>query len=292
MSKKSDFEHELKKLSANLGGSHLTRQARDGAIMRFASHIWDAGFQLKSTDQIKLKHIKHFVESRKSAGISARTLQNDVSNIRRMLVGAGREQFVREQLGSSQLGLEKGSRIGTKRAIDDETLNIVLSKVKKIDAGVYASLMLARHLGLRSAEAVRAASSLKQWESAIVNGGHIVVSAGTKGGRTRVLPVALLPDKVAALVAIRTALTENGKGNIVEGVNLKQALNRYHNVCRSAGLTGECAPHSLRYRFAVETLSLLQKAAFSSAESLMITSEVLGHGDGRGRWVKMVYGRT
>jgi hypothetical protein len=45
----------------------------------------------------------------------------------------------------------------------------------------------------------------------------------------------------------------------------------------------------LRYAFAQEQYRNYRKAGFSNREALALLSKDLGHGDGRGRYVKSVY---
>ncbi|EFA4015927.1 DNA-binding protein, partial [Escherichia coli] len=48
--------------------------------------------------------------------------------------------------------------------------------------------------------------------------------------------------------------------------------------------------HSLRYAWAQDAIRHYLAQGFSEKESLALTATDLGHGDGRGRWVKQVYG--
>lgn len=293
MSRFSDFRSELRGFSRQLGGSSLTQQARDGALERFANHCWSKGFQLTGVSQVKVKHLVSFVEARQAAGISARTLQNDISHIRRTLEQAGRGQFVAEQLASDKLGLEQGSRVGTKVAISAADYLAAVSAAEGKDKGVAAALRLCHDLGLRSKEAVMAGGSLRDWRAALQRGGSLVVTDGTKGGRVRTIPADLIPSKEKALESIDRALSvsEAHKGPLIDSKGLKGALDRFHNVARSCGLTGTNAPHSLRYAFAVAAIEKCQSMGLSRARALTVTSELLGHGDGRGKWVDLVYSR-
>lgn len=292
MSKKSDFSAELVAASRRLGGSHLTQEARDKALSRFAEYVWGRGFQVASVQHIKLKHIRTYVENRQAAGIGARTIQNEVSHLRRALTAAGRGQFVEEQLGSRQLGLEQASRDGTKVAIDEAAYQAALAEVGRRDEGVAAALELCRELGLRSQEAVMAGPYLAQWKQALEQGRRLAVAAGTKGGRLRFLPSDMITRPERALAALERALrSSEGSGRIVAADTLKSALDRFHNVARMSGLVGVHAPHSLRYGFACDAIDLMTRNGYSSRQAAQITSEALGHGDGRGRWVEQVYSR-
>lgn len=62
------------------------------------------------------------------------------------------------------------------------------------------------------------------------------------------------------------------------------------NKAIKVGLKGEFSPHSLRYAWAQDAIRHYLAQGFSEKESLALTATDLGHGDGRGRWVKQVYG--
>lgn len=95
-----------------------------------------------------------------------------------------------------------------------------------------------------------------------------------------------------ALAALERALrASKGSGRIVTADTLKSALDRFHNVARISGLVGVHAPHSLRYAFACDAIDLMTRNGYLSRQAAQITSEALGHGDGRGRWVEQVYSR-
>ncbi|MBQ3300601.1 MAG: hypothetical protein IJH04_00345 [Eggerthellaceae bacterium] len=47
--------------------------------------------------------------------------------------------------------------------------------------------------------------------------------------------------------------------------------------------------HALRYTFAHDQYRLYRAEGSSHRETLAALSKDLGHGDGRGRWVKIVY---
>ena len=68
------------------------------------------------------------------------------------------------------------------------------------------------------------------------------------------------------------------------GKLLKQADAWYRNATHRLGVQG----HSLRYAFARERVEAYLQNGIPMAEALARSSMDLGHGDGRGRWVKMV----
>ncbi|MGH8040453.1 MAG: hypothetical protein ACREPN_00220 [Rudaea sp.] len=67
--------------------------------------------------------------------------------------------------------------------------------------------------------------------------------------------------------------------------NLANARGIYAAWCERQ----ELQTHALRYAFAHDQYRRYRAEGFSNREALAALSKDLGHGDGRGRWVKSVY---
>lgn len=280
--------------AAGKAGAYLTRQAREKTLERFARWAYAKGYQLHTVSQIKDKHIGRYIEQRLTDQIDKRTLQNEMSAIRIALRGAGRERYADgETISNKSLGIDKASRIGTKAEMPaerfaDEFLPLATAK----DEGVGICLELQRELGLREKEALMSVQSLKAWKEQLQRStGEIHIVHGTKGGRAR---IALPLDRERALTMVNRAqaIAEKNGGRLVNKPDLKSALARYSRVCYDSGMKGVCASHSLRYGYACDFLRRFHSMNVPEKEARAIVSGFLGHGDGRGRWVAMVYGRT
>ena len=165
-----------------------------------------------------------------------------------------------------------------------------MEKARAEDEGLAAALEIARLMGLRSQEAVQSSQSLKTWLKAIERGEtRLKVVFGTKGGRPR---YTTLLDAGAVRKAVENALpiARQRNGRLIDKPDLKTALEHWHKQVIKAGLKGEFSPHSLRYAWAQDAIRHYLAQGFSEKESLALTATDLGHGDGRGRWVKQVYG--
>ena len=165
-----------------------------------------------------------------------------------------------------------------------------MEKARAEDAGLAAALEIARLMGLRSQEAVQSSLSLKTWLKAIERGEtRLKVVFGTKGGRPRHTTVL---DTGAVRKALEKALlvADRHNGRLIDKPDLKMALESWHKQVIKVGLKGEFSPHSLRYAWAQDAIRHYLAQGFSEKESLALTATDLGHGDGRGRWVKQVYG--
>ncbi|HDZ0786063.1 TPA: integrase domain-containing protein, partial [Klebsiella pneumoniae] len=184
--------------------------------------------------------------------LSLRTLQNEMSAIRSVLLSAGRNKLADPShinLSNQALGISGANRDGTKLPITDEKLNAVVSFAQRKDEGVALAVQLSRYLGLRTEETVQSAKSLKTWRQALINNHERVrVVFGTKGGRPRETTV-FNREKVLSILdkAIHYVSEHNGK--LIDKPSLHTAIDRYRNIVREAGMNGKNAPHSLRYAY-------------------------------------------
>jgi integrase len=242
-------------------------------------------------DQIKGKYIVGYIKERLEQGLSKRTLQNDMAAIRQTLRTAGRDKLANsDQISNKALGLSGASRKGTKVAITDKQYAEIHQKALQKDPGHAAALELARTYGLRGEEAVQSWQSLQTWKAAIESGATTIkVIFGTKGGRPR---DTLIIDRQRALNAVNNAIriAEQRNGKLIDKPTLKQAMTYWRNHCSAIGLKGKISAHSLRYAFTQDAIQYYIKQGYTQKEALALTSMDLGHGDGRGRFVKAVYG--
>lgn len=275
------------------GGGFKTVADRAKIAERIADRLIEMNIQIRSVSQMKVRHIELYIESRKTENISKRTLKNEMSAIRNIFAVAGRQKMAdpeNPRLSNQALDISDASRAGTKIAISDERFLEACVRVAAHDQGVALVMQLSRHLGLRNEEAVQSAKSVKTWQQSLLQGKervHIVF--GTKGGRPR---ESLVPDKHTALKIVNAAVkyTEENNGRLINKISLSSAKDRYINVVRRiAGLTGQESNHSMRYAYAQEVEKYYLAQGFSEKEARAMTSMDLGHGDGRGDYVKRVY---
>lgn len=238
-----------------------------------------------SPQNLTHKQLKKFVDIRVKAGISAHSIQTDVSAIRRAMNGAGRHIDVIKIFDSKSLGVPSFSREGIGVKVDE---NVLKNALEKADQKTASLILLQRHLGLRMNEALHAKNSLKSWEKVLENGGKdLRLSDGSKGGRPRT--ISIFDDKrEAVLHAIRENLkaTENGKiSAISEAKTLATARRYYSKNLAEIGLKNEFSSHSLRRSFACDQYKNYLEKGYTEKNALSLVSNDLGHGDGRGRWV-------
>ncbi|OTA18064.1 DNA-binding protein [Xenorhabdus vietnamensis] len=274
------------------GGSFVTVADRARIARHFLDYLKDNGIKLRQMDSLKVKYIEHYIAERKANNISHRTLQNEMSVLRAILAQAGKHKLAdpdNARLSNRALGIADTSRKGTKMALALATFRDIFQQVEQKDRRVAAVMQLAYVLGLRTKEAVEAYKSLATWKKALENGHTSVrVVFGTKGGRPR---QTVILDREALQHAIAYAEREQtGRGSkLIDKPTITQAIDRYRYIVRSAGLSGNKAPHSMRYHFAQQSGEHYIAQGFSEREALALVSMDLGHGDGRGRYIRQVY---
>ena len=143
---------------------------------------------------------------------------------------------------------------------------------------------------MRNEEAVQSVKSLRTWQQALKNGkDRVHVVFGTKGGRPR---EALVPDKARVLTLINKAIeyADKHNGYLINRPSLHSAKDRYINVMRRiGGFIHEESNHGLRYAYAQDVEKYYLSQGLSQKEAYALTSMDLGHGDGRGDYIKRVY---
>jgi site-specific recombinase XerC len=231
------------------------------------------------------KQLAKYVEIRVEKGISAHSIQTEVSSIRRALEGAGRHIDVVKIFTSESLGVPSCSRKGTGTAIDE---NVYQTALQNADAVTSAMMRLEKNIGLRINEVIECTGSLKSWDKVLQLGGvELTVSSGTKGGKVR--SVHIHPqhrEAVHAAVVAALAVTTGGKKHFFNDAKSgRAALDMYSKNLAALGVKGKNSSHSMRRAFAVKQYCAYLDAGYENKAALARLSLDLGHGDGRGRWV-------
>jgi hypothetical protein len=295
MSKKTGLRADLNRIGYQLGGAHLTQEARRTTFSTFAQAMREKGFGIESAQQIGGKHLQAFVECRLAQGVRSRTMSNEMSHVRAVLVHCGKEGLARNPAYSNKaLGIGRGSRIGTKEPLSEAAMRGFQEQMdRRGRSGIGHVLELQRSLGLREAEAIRGGNpeTLARWLRELHGGGYVRVIEGTKGGRARDVHPADLARARTAIERAQAILKSSGQRYLVTRADgsattgLKQALGIYRNVCHRTGIQS----HRARYAFTQERKQAYRNEGLSEREARAATSLDLGHGDGRGRYVASVY---
>jgi hypothetical protein len=295
MSKKTELRADLNRIGYQLGGAHLTQEARRATFGTFAQAMREKGYGIQSAEQIGGKHLQAFVDCRLAQGVQNRTIANEMSHVRAVLVHCGKEGLARNPTyGNKALGIGPGRRIGTKEPLSDAAMRGFQEYTDRLGRSAIGHVLeLQRALGLREAEAIRGGNpeTLARWHREIEGRGCVRVIEGTKGGHARDVHPADLSRARTAIERAQATLSASGQRYLVTradgtaATGLRQALGIYRNLCHRAGIQS----HAARYAFTEERMQAYRNDGFSEREARAATSLDLGHGDGRGRYVASVY---
>lgn len=293
MSQRTDALSDAISRAFLIRGGSLIKKARVTTITQFVAFCWDTGIPIPALANASGVHVKAFVEHLLSHGLTVRTVQTKLGHVRQCLRAAGRKGLADDKkLSNAALGAGGGSRKGTNAPISPNAWVRVLACAEERSPELLAGIRLAKALGLRANETVQCGPSLMRWRRELAVGHLVYVARGTKGGRHRfVLPV----DRQDAIAAVDYALKVKGRRkNLFTKLSLRQAHKWYGNEwsrhLTPASLEG-ATPHSLRYRFAQDLEAILLAQGFSKDETGVVIALCLGHGDGRGRYMHLVYGQ-
>ncbi|MGH8237026.1 MAG: integrase domain-containing protein [Steroidobacteraceae bacterium] len=283
MSKKTELRADLNRIGYQLGGAHLTQEARRATFGTFAQAMRAKGYGIESAEQIGGKHLQAFVERRLAQGVRSRTIANEMSHVRAVLIHCGKEGLARNPAYSNKaLGIGRGSRIGTKGPLSDAAIRGFQKQMDRFGRSAIGHVLeLQRALGLREAEAIRGGNpeTLARWQRELQERDHVRVIEGTKGGRARDVHPGNLSRARMAVERARATLQASGQRYLVTradgsaAAGLKQALGIYRNVCHRAGIQS----HRARYAFAQERMQTYRQIErLSEREALAATSLDLG----------------
>lgn len=276
------------------GGAHKTRTVRVRHVTSFADFLSSENIRIEKIEHIKASYIRDYVAFRQET-VAIRTLANEMASLRKVLKTCGRKNLVRHpELSNESLGLTGARRKGTNRPMPKEVFIETLKNAVAMDPGIAAILLLSRALGLRVQEAVQSCKHLKTWQKVIETGEtHVQVIFGTKGSHPRTVKIHNR-EAVTQAVEFALAVAKQRRNKLIEADNLKSAMSYFYRVAKKIGLTKEWqyTHHSLRYAFAEDAIEQHLLSGLTEREALAFTSCDLGHGDGRGRYVKSVYAQT
>lgn len=285
------LSHDFHMASHRLGQSHRTQEARLSTAATFVKCIEANGVQIDTLKQIGGRHLRMFV-AHQLQGSAPSTVRNQMAHLRECLRAVDKHALADDPTYSNaNLGIPKTSRKGKKIPLTAEQVeNLYAQAVARGRPGHGIGIKLQFVIGLRAEEIVQSSASvLARWLLELADGDAITVSEGTKGGYVRQTHV---PDKEAAIAVITEALAiaRRQGGFLIQHINpsplsLEQAINCYCNYFDYRGVQ----THSARYSFACKRMEAYMATGMTLKQALSRTGRDLGHGPGRGRWVKSVY---
>ena len=259
MSDLPDWKYELQSLINAMNklrvngriASFKTQQDRAKYLFKFFKDLREAGFKV-SPQNIKLKHIAYICEKYERDKISASTIQTYITHLRVLCRWIGKNgmigdvgqyfsnpELIKRQYAASEL------KTWTGKGID---ISQKLNEIKQDNIYVWIQLLMQQAFGLRLKEA----ACLRPYMSALDGKLHIL--DGTKGGKSRIVPI----ENDYQKFVIETAIQFIGKTSsslMDPKLNLKQNLKKYSNTMTKHGLTKKKAGvtgHWLRSEFVID----------------------------------------
>jgi site-specific recombinase XerD len=320
MSRRSQAKHSVTVATSKIGGARDTKEQRERICKNFIDWCFTRGHLFNSLKEVTLAMLQDYFKALQLEGISIATQHNRLSAILKVIKilnlstvtnkaivacaegeGDSTQQATKDTISAKTVGLVPRNRSGTKLPIPDEFFLTVLARaaaLKDPEPGFVIALKLQRLLGHRGLESLMSVRDLEQYAIKAVEAleaQKVPIHRGTKGGRERFTQI-IQSKALETLLVIREALgfmRSNGGYLIVCGKDgIKSATQKYHRLAKDVGLVGKYAPHSLRYAFCVDKVIELRDSGYNRSEAMILTANFLGHGDGRGRFVSMVYGKT
>jgi Integrase len=300
MSRRSQAKHSANVATSKIGGARDTKKQRERICKKFINWCFQHGYLFNALSEVTLEMLQVYFKSLQDEGITVATQHNRLSAILKTMKTLRREKQL-QNITAKTVGLEPRNRAGTKVPIPEDFFQTVLARAASLaepEPGFVIALKLQRLLGHRGLESLMSVKDLESYAVQAVEvfeAQKVPIHRGTKGGRQRVTEI-IQSKAFETLIVIREALgfmRANGGYLIVCGKDgVKSAKQKYHRLAIDVGLVGKYAPHSLRYAYCVDKVIELRDAGCNRSEAMTLAANFLGHGDGRGRFISMVYGKT
>jgi site-specific recombinase XerD len=282
--------------AAQKKGAGATRHAGTKTVKNFDKFVQEKKWKNVTPQTLSSRQVRSYVLHRLGQEVSPRTVQNEVSHLRRIAAGAGQKlgtiSDAKNNWGAARLGLpDRIERATNKPSISSAQFE------KRIDLKpeIRVVLELESALGLRAREAVLCPKSLNEWSEKLSQARddenlRLTVVHGTKGGRPR--DVFIQPDRRdEALQVVEQAreivqknIEQFGKEYLVipspgdPKTELERSLKKVENAVRYAGFTGSDSQHGIRRDFAQKNYQFYREEGLSENDAMLRASMDLGHG--------------
>lgn len=230
---------------------YATKKARAYVAHMAIDDLKASGYAIKNLLNLDDRHIEAILTAWSTRGLSASTLATRISILRWLATALGKRGLVRDprDYGFSAATMHRPQvatedRSWSAHGIDTQEQ---LKRLMAEDPRVGMVLEMCRAFGLRITEALL----IKPRAAHTAN--TLRVEEGTKGGRTRVVPVRSA-DQREVLERAKTMADQTERGNLVpRRATPEQARQRVYYVCRKHGITKAMlgvTPHGLRHEYA------------------------------------------
>ena len=238
--------------------SYATQDKRADVLYAGFAELRQLGYRLDTVQSLRGKHVEVLVQGWQARGLSASTIQNNLSVFRTFsdwIGKSGMVQKVEHYLGAGvavRSSIASQDRSWSAKGID---ITAKIEQVRSKDPRVALQLELQAAFGLRAREAMQLRPHIAD------KGTYLSITHGTKGGRDRVEPIRT-PEQRALLERAKTFCTTAATSTSDPYKKLHQWKNHYYQVVRSCGVTRRdgITSHGLRHQYANDRYKALSGA--------------------------------
>ncbi len=231
------------------GGSYKTRYNHTREVRRFVQTLRQTGFGVQKWQNLTNKHVAAVVDQWRSEKLSVSTIKEYLSGVRVVA-----RYFDNDRIASDNrsFGLENRVYVTNQdRSVPQAAYERAVAALKSSDSindnRVAAQLMLQKSLGLRKEESFKFDA-----RRSVLQDGRILVSAGTKGGRERIVHH-VSSEARSAIAYTKTVMS--GNNTMATGVSERQWNTLFYRTIREHGISkkqGGASGHGLRHGYAQE----------------------------------------
>lgn len=230
--------------------SYRTQEDYQTRMNTFVRTLRELNMPVRNLDEISKKQVRLYFEHMEREGKSAVWMANINTAIRRFGIWIGKPELCpplgelmhEPWSGKRRIAAQKDHTWG------HDELTGVLDQVQDVCP------MTALHIRLASLFGHRVQEFLMFRPTDAVQGDYIHLKEGTKGGRTRMVPIETDEQRKWLNVAMDEAAHHPfGRLMAKEGMTLAQARNHFYNVLRICGVSKKnigLTPHGLRHSYA------------------------------------------
>lgn len=243
MEHKDEAAHKDKKVGQG------TQDKRATVINGFVCDLFSLGFKIESVHNLKEKHLLAVFHHLEDQGQSPSTIQNKISIMRVFCDWIGKNGMVRDSaFYVKDVSSVRRSMVAKEdKSWDGNGIDVMnkLPEIKAYDPTVAIQLELCWAFGLRAKEAMMLRAAVSH------EGDFLMVREGTKGDRSRVVPVT---NGVQKEVLRRAKELSDKKTGFLgkRGHTLMQKRNRFYYVMKKFGVTlheSDITAHGLRHEY-------------------------------------------
>ena len=239
--------HNAAKVNGSVA-SHATRDKRADVLYAGFKLLRELGYKLDTVHSFRGKHMQALAKAWEDRGLSASTLQNNLSTFRIFAGWIGKAGMVEPTDRYVTPGAATRTSIATQdRSWSAQNVDIAakLAEVSAKDARVGLQMALQATFGLRARESMQLRPNVAD------KGSYLALTVGAKGGRDRVVPIDT-PEKRELIEKAKTFAASKLASTSDPNLTLAQAKNHYYHVLRSCGITraNGLTSHGLRHGYA------------------------------------------